>query len=100
MKIQLDTTEKTIKVEEAVNLGELMEVIEKVLPDWKDYKISPTVINHFASPIIIRERRYDPYYPWWQSQLSTGVLLNNQKYTLQNSPTAKNISGVYNLQIE
>jgi hypothetical protein len=33
MKLQLDTTNKTIKIEELVNLGELTEMLEKILPN-------------------------------------------------------------------
>lgn len=33
MKLQLDTTNKTIKIEELVNLQELTDALEKLLPD-------------------------------------------------------------------
>jgi len=67
MKIQLDTTAKTIKVEQAVNFGELVEVLDKMLPDgeWKTYKLEAnTVIQNWGNPIIIRERAYPPSWPW------------------------------------
>ena len=40
MKIQLDTNFKIIKLDESVNLGELQELLEKILPnnEWKNYK--------------------------------------------------------------
>jgi hypothetical protein len=71
MKIQIDTKEKTIKVEENVNLGELCKVLDKLLPkEWKGYcLLSGTVVNWTnpitwiftqPSPII----PYIPIQPW------------------------------------
>jgi hypothetical protein len=50
MKIQIDTTEKTIKVELPVNMGELETELEKLLPNWKEYT-------------LIKEPEYVPYMP-------------------------------------
>jgi hypothetical protein len=71
MKIQLDTENKVIKVEEVVNLGELTETLERLLPngEWKDFKLdTQTQINWTPNPIIIREQPYQPYNPgpWWE----------------------------------
>jgi hypothetical protein len=70
MKIQLDTENKVIKVEEAVSLGELTETLERILPngEWKNFKLeTQTQINWNPNPIII-ERPYQPYNPrpWWE----------------------------------
>jgi hypothetical protein len=45
MKIQLDTTAKIIRVEEKVNLGELTETLEKLLPGglWKQFSLETNV---------------------------------------------------------
>ena len=54
MKLQIDTTEKVIKVEEQVNFGELVKVLNKLLPkgEWKTYKLETnTVINGNTYPI-------------------------------------------------
>ena len=42
MKIQLDTEQKTIKVEENVNLQELMAELKKRFPngEWKEYQLT------------------------------------------------------------
>ena len=55
MKLQLDTTAKTIKIEETVNLGEFIEKVEMLLPNgqWKEYKLEVSIINNWTSPIII-----------------------------------------------
>ena len=41
MKIQLDTINKTIKIEEQVNLKELVKTLEKLLPKglWKEFDL-------------------------------------------------------------
>ena len=54
MKLQIDTTEKVIKVEEQVNFGELVKVLNKLLPkgEWKKYKLETnTVINWNPNPV-------------------------------------------------
>ena len=55
MKIQIDTEAKVIKIEEKVNLGELIEKLNLLLPEdlWKEYTLEPTIINNWNSPIII-----------------------------------------------
>ena len=65
MKIQLDTNSKTIKLEESVNLKELFELLDRILPDnqWQEYNLETnTIISHWTNPIIIE--KYPPYYPY------------------------------------
>ena len=63
MKIQIDDTEKTIKIEGNVNLGEFIDKITKLLPEWKEYTLETnTIINNWSSPIIIRD--YINTNPW------------------------------------
>jgi len=73
MKIQLDTTEKTIKIEEKVNLGEFIDALEKLLPVglWRTFTIEVQVITNWSNPIIIRDHVWPdwrhplyPQYPW------------------------------------
>lgn len=108
MKIQLDTTQKTIKVEESVNLGELTETLERILPngEWKQFKIETnTVINNFSSPIVIREYPYRPYHWPWYSGYPTitfggttaqGSYSNGSEYS---NFTPQTNAGVYNLEL-
>ncbi len=73
MKLQLDTKNKTIKVEENVNIEEFYKVIKKMFPNdlWKKFTLETnTVINY--SPWIIWSYN-NPYYsgdtispyPWY-----------------------------------
>jgi hypothetical protein len=68
MKIQLDTTAKTIKVEEEVNLGELFDMLSKLLPDdlWKEYSVETNTTITWSSPIYIERTVYPQ--PYWYGQ--------------------------------
>ena len=75
MKIQIDTTAKTIKVEADVKLGELVEVLEGLLPKkvWMEYTlITNTVITHWVGPFIIPFQPYAPYQPLQPFYQDTG----------------------------
>lgn len=89
MKLQIDTTYKTIKVEESVKLSKLVETLKRLFPnnEWKDFTLETnTTIEHWSSPIIIKEyieteKRVNPYtYPWYQPMNGTsGISLCNNK---------------------
>lgn len=62
MKFQIDTQEKSIKVEgNAINLHQLTKFLKKNFPkgDWKKYSIESGVITNWIAP----------YYYDWQIQL-------------------------------
>ena len=44
MKLQLDTTNKTISIEEQVTFGDLLDTLEELLPNgrWSEYKLITT----------------------------------------------------------
>lgn len=102
MKLQLDTNLKTIKVEESVNLGELMEAIEKLLPNWKEFKIEPTVMTEFVNPIVIDRYRW-PIRPYWYDHVTVGSGFNhrNGERSLTRDITYQSDrTNIYNFQIE
>lgn len=79
MRIQLDTTNKTIKLENSVSLKEFFSKIKKLLPnnEWQQFTLETnTTITYWSNPIVI-ERTYprwewEPYKsPWYVS--SSGV---------------------------
>lgn len=98
MKLQLDTVQKVIRLEESVNLGELQGILEKLLPDgqWREFKLEPSVINKWTNPIIIDRYRPSPFYPWWQS---TPIYQSTGIYQPKTSSPLSNPKGVYNLSI-
>ena len=61
MKLQIDTTNKKIRIEEEVNLLELTDTLERLLPDgqWKEFTLETQIITNWQQPIIIRD-----YAPW------------------------------------
>jgi hypothetical protein len=96
MKIQLDTTNKTIKIEESVNLNELFELLNKILPNdtWKEFKLETnTIINWNSTPIIIKKEIW-PTYPWWQQP----QVMYNNKLTNPYSVQDKLEQGNYNIE--
>ncbi len=58
MKLQIDTEAKTVKIDELVNISELVKVLRKMLPDWKEYSIMSDVV--WSYPLYPSY----PYYMW------------------------------------
>lgn len=70
MRFQLDTGRKTIKVEEEVKLSKFFSIIKRILPngEWQDFTLQTnTVIEHWSSPIVLKEYYPVPSRPWWQA---------------------------------
>jgi hypothetical protein len=63
MKIQLNTVEKTIAIEDDVVLGEFVDFLKTILPNsiWKEYRLEVKVINNYVNPIVIPYQPYNPY---------------------------------------
>jgi hypothetical protein len=99
MKIQLDTSNKTIKLDSSVELKELIDTLERLLPKglWKEYKLETnTVIEKWSNPIFI-ERKTVPYYPpgiWYCNDT-----VNKNEITCDvNDKTFSLSSGVHNIE--
>ena len=74
MKLFIDTENKVIKIEEKVNLGELIEKIKKLLPgEWKEYKLEANTQMYWANPIVIHEWPIYPSNPYWWNQPFCGI---------------------------
>lgn len=97
MKIQIDTTAKTIKVEGNINLSDLFDALQKLLPEeeWKNFSLQAVTVIEWVNPITIPYVPYvpyvptQPYVPWYGSPIITCGTFTD--YTLN--------SGVYNIQI-
>jgi len=116
MKLQLDTNEKIIKVEESVNLGELIETLERLLPNetWKGFKLETNTTVNWSSPIIIEryptKYPYYPTYPWWHEPIvyCTGAygggdysgVANMQTALVGNTNQNTLVGGTYNIEIQ
>ena len=106
MKVQLDTTNKTIKLEQSIKLSELVKNLEKLLPkgEWKEFTLETnTVINNWHNPINVTPRwRY--YYwgqPWYNTMTTTCQNIAstslNAKGDASDLVTLK--SGTYNIEM-
>jgi hypothetical protein len=92
MKLQLNTTDKTVTLEEAVKVGDLTDILEKLLPgEWKTYTIKTNTTFNWGNPIIIREYPQYPSYPYWW----TSPIYSNGETSI--SYTASD--GIFNLQL-
>lgn len=117
MKLQINTSEKTLKLEERVNLHELFKLAKQLFPndEWKEYNLETnTTILNWGNPIVID--RYpvypspltQPYTPfWWQSPTyicgatTAGITAGSTNVTGgdSNAGTYTASNGVYNLEI-
>ena len=77
MRLQIDTTQKVIKIEEQVNFGELIEKVKKLLPgEWKEYKLETNSVIQWTNPVVIQEWPFMPAfpsYPYWWTQPYSGM---------------------------
>lgn len=105
MKIQLDTVNKTIKLDSAEKMKKIIETLKKLFPngEWKEFTLETnTTINNWNSPIVIEKyvKPYAPYipsYPWYYSTNSTqGIGIDNYKVTAENSVRLN--AGTYNVE--
>lgn len=91
MKIQLDTTNKTIKVEDNIKMGEFINQIKKFLPNglWKEFTLETSTIINWSNPIVIEPYTPKYPYPWiyptWQTYTagSDTQLLNEGVYNIE-----------------
>ena len=87
MKLQIDTTNKTVKVEGTVPLTELIETIKKLLPnDWKKYSLQSDMITFYWNQPDT-----------WHSYQPSPIL----PYTTcgDNSITTRTTQSIYNLEV-
>jgi len=95
MKLQLDTENKTITIEEDVNLHEFYEQINNILPGglWREFTLKVEKIREWNNPITVTPHTpinpYPPTYPQiWYGTSNTDIIGGNN-LTLTN--------GVYNI---
>ena len=109
MKIQLDTENKTIKLEKEVVLSKLIETLEKLLPngEWKEFTLETnTVIHQWSHPVVVPSvipypvpPSPRPSWPWYSftSLESNFHPADDQGSPGRNSPMMLK-KGVYNIQ--
>ncbi len=70
MKLLLDVTEKTITIEESINIAELIKMVKSLLPggEWKKYGLICKEIVNWVDPVVIERPYWNrpyPTSPWW-----------------------------------
>ena len=109
MKIQLDTENKTIKLEKDVVLSKLIETLEKLLPngEWKEFTLETnTVIHHWSNPVVLPSvipypvPTYPrPHWPWYSfTSLESNLHPADDKVRAGMNSTMMLKKGVYNIQ--
>ena len=76
MNIQIDVTTKTIRLEQGVNLSELVNTLDLIFGEglWKDYYLDIGIKMPFDNPIIIRETMpWFPDRPIWEQPTVTSL---------------------------
>ena len=104
MKLQLDTKEKCIKIEESVNLEELFETLNKLLPnqEWKAFTLETNTTIEWTSPITIPWYPYYPTdpYPWWRPSITySGGYVGETGERIATADSYSLAEGVYNIEI-
>ena len=100
MKLQIDTTNKIITVEERVNLGTLIEQLSLLMPtDWRDYSIECKVIQNWINPISIPTYPVPTYpvKPFWDQPWY--VTCQNESRSSDYISNLNSAKAVYNLDI-
>ena len=73
MKLQIDTTNKTIKIENDIKLSVLIKNLKGMFPngEWKNFTLETnTTIQQWTNPVVV-DRPYPVYpsprqYPWYE----------------------------------
>lgn len=104
MKLQINTYDKTIKIDQEVNLKELSEILLKLFPklEWHEYKLIPTVIVEKEFINLPSTQPFQPYQetgiPWWEWQPGTvtysSSTIDDVNFKINESEI------IYNIEIE
>ena len=94
MKIQIDTILKIIRIEDSVCLGELIDSLDRLLPNskWREFKLE-TIIKYWNIYQIITYPVWPAYptypvQPWitWCDTTAGSYTLNNGVYNVSLNP--------------
>lgn len=79
MKIQINTTDKTIRIDETVTFNDLIKQLDKLFPneEWKKYKVEPFSWNYHP---------YYTYYPYYQGTYTPASLTTYGSGVITNDP--------------
>jgi len=92
MKLQIDTTEKAIRLLDSVPMGELVDILKKLLPDkaWREFSIQYAGEVHWKDVIYVPLTYPQPIYPWYTTSGELGTVSGAVETYLAN--------GIYNVE--
>lgn len=101
MKLQLDTENKTIKIESDITLKDLVSTLEKLLPgEWKSFTLQThTLIQSWTQPYVIEKHIKYEEYPWYKRDRIHQFYCKTGDNTLQLNTAQSLNTGVYNVKI-
>lgn len=104
MKLQLDTENKTIKLDEKIKFVDLIKTLNSLFPDesWREYTLETTSITYWSSPITIQPyiQPYNPNYPWYDHNPQILCSTPNSTINGANYSTTTAESQVYNIEVD
>ena len=94
MKIQIDTDNKTITIEEDILLTSFIDNLNSMFPnkEWKSFTLKTNVINNWNQPYIIPMIPTYPTYPWVTYETGSGDLIDTRTFNYN--------SGTYNIEFK
>lgn len=99
MKIQIDTTAKTISVEDDIKFSDLIKNLNLLFPkkEWMGYNLKVNVvINNWCNPITYTPTIYYDKQPTWRS----GEIICGSSVTIPNDKSFGNYTnGIYCLEV-
>jgi len=98
VKIKIDTINKIIELEEAVNFKDLFKILNKLLPNglWEDFTLNINATVYWTNPIVVNpyplvDTPYTLNCPWIVYSSGTG----DNEYVKQPSV----INGIYCVEL-
>jgi len=103
MKLQLDTTVKTVKVEGDIKISALIATMKDLFPtEWESFTLQTNVtINNWNSPIYIEKypQPYIPHYPWYCNTTSADYRVRNNSLSMKSVNEDNSLkSGIFNVE--
>lgn len=94
MKLQIDTSAKTIKLEESIKLDTLINALNEMFPNngWREFTLLTNITIEWKNIPIIIQPSYPYRYPWYQPYYGTmGEHIETPEYKLT--------QGVFDIEI-
>jgi len=100
MKFTFDTNNKTIQIEERVNLEELSKALDSMFPNfkWFEFDLIPNIVGWVLPPLVVPwDPTPQPTYPW----ITYSTLhADPNNVSMSDTCTYALIKGIFNIDLE